>query len=278
MIHNSVSVLILTLNEELNLPGCLESVAWSDDVVVFDSFSNDRTVEIAQAAGTRVIQRKFDNYAAQRTAALTEVEYKHPWILMIDADERVTAQLRDEIGRIVQNQGNVTLWRIRRQDMFLGRWLRRSSWYPTWFGRLFRAGRVRVEREINEEYHTDGEVGHLQNHLLHFPFNKGVAFWLERHNRYSSMEALALIKERTDSWQVRDLFSPDPTLRRKCLKRLGYWMPFRPFLVFCYLYFFRLGFLDGVPGLTYCRLRSMYEYMIDLKVKELRRREKDLPV
>jgi len=275
----TISVLILTLNEEINLPGCLESVSWSDDIVVFDSLSTDRTVEIAETVGARVIQREFDNYAAQRNAALNDVEYKYPWVLMIDADERPTPGLVEEIQKVVNSEDmNITLYRTRRKDMFLGKWLKRSSGYPTWFGRLFKAGKVHVLREINEEYHTDGEVGYLQEHLVHFPFNKGISFWFERHNRYSSMEAAALAKEIRDRWRVRDLFSSDPARRRKCLKQLAYRMPFRPFLVFCYLYIFRLGFLDGIPGLTYCRLRAMYEYMIDLKVKELRRREKGLPV
>lgn len=273
-----VSVLILTLNEEVNLPGCLESISWSDDIVVFDSFSSDKTVEIAENFSARVIQRKFDNYAAQRNAAL-DVEYKNPWIFMIDADERPTEELTAEIKKLCSDMDSkTTLYRVRRKDMFFGKWLKRSSGYPTWFGRLFKAGTVRVEREINEEYHTDGEIAHLQQHLIHYPFNKGIAFWLERHNRYSTMEAQTLIKEVQGKLHFKDLISSDPTVRRKFLKQLAFRMPCRPLLVFCYLYFVRMGFLDGVPGFTYCRLRAMYEYMIDLKVKELRRRQKNLPV
>src|SRR5437899_10258414 len=96
-----VSILILTLNEEANLPACLESVRCSDDLVVFDSFSSDRTVEIAKAAGARVVQRKFDNYADQRNAALTEVTYRHPWVLMLDSDECLSPNLRAEIQHVV---------------------------------------------------------------------------------------------------------------------------------------------------------------------------------
>ena len=274
----NVSVLILTLNEETNLPECLDSVSWSDDVVVFDSLSTDRTVEIAEAAGARIVRRRFDNYAAQRNAALTELKYKNPWILMIDADERITPEISAEIEEAIKRSPETALWRIRRKDMFCGRWLKRSSGYPTWFGRLFLVGRVWVEREINEEYHTDGQVDYLQSHLIHYPFNKGIAFWLERHNWYSTMEASALLAESRGKLRLRDVVSSDPAMRRKCLKQLAYRMAFRPFLIFCYMYFFRLGFLDGIPGLTYCRLRSMYEHMIDVKVKELRRRKKGLPV
>ncbi len=273
-----ISVVILTLNEELSLPGCLESVGWSDDIVVFDSFSNDRTVEIAKAVGARVVQRKFDNYAAQRNAALSEVSYKHPWVLMVDADERWPREIYVEIKHSLSNPNGVSLYHFRRKDMFMGRWLKRSCGYPTWAGRLVKIGAVSVERDVNEEYRTDGEKGYLKSHFVHYPFNKGVDFWIERHNRYSAMEAAALLRETKTQWDIRGLFSADPTKRRKTLKQLAYRLPFRPFLVFCYWYFFCFGFLDGVPGLTYCRLRWMYEHMIDLKVKERRRRKRNLPV
>lgn len=273
-----ISVLILTLNEETDLPSCLESVAWSDDIVVFDSFSTDRTMEIAEKAGARVVQRRFDNYAAQRNAALTEVTYKYPWVLMVDADESWPREIYDEIRRAISNPNGVSLYHFLRKDMFMGRWLRRSTGYPTWFGRLAKVGAVSVRRDINEEYWTEGEKGYLKSHFLHYPFSKGVAFWFERHNRYSSMEAEVLVRERQDHLELRSLFSSDPTRRRRALKQLAYRLPFRPFFMFCYLYLFRLGVLDGVPGFTYCRLRSMYEHMIDLKVRELRRREKGLPV
>lgn len=273
-----LSVLVLTLNEELNLPACLESVAWSDDIVVFDSFSTDRTTEIAKTAGARVVQRRFDDYAAQRNAALTQVSYKYPWVLMVDADERWPGDIYDAIKQAISNTSGVSLYHFLRKDMFMGRWLKRSTGYPTWAGRLVKVGEVSVRRDINEEYWTDGEKGYLKNHFIHYPFNKGVDFWVERHNRYSSMEAAVLVREIRTKWDVRGLFSADPTRRRKALKRLAYRLPFRPSLVFCYWYFFRFGFRDGIPGLTYCRLRSMYERMIDLKVKELRRRKKGLPV
>jgi len=273
-----ISVLILTLNEEINLPGCLDSVKWCDDIVVYDSYSTDRTVEIASEAGARVFQRSFDNYANQRNAALTDVEYRYPWVLMVDADECWPKEIYDEIKEAINNTKSATLFRIRRKDMFLGRWLRHSSGYPTWSGRLVRLGRISVTREINEEYYTDGDIGYLKSHFIHYPFNKGVAFWFERHNRYSSMEAVSLLQEVRVSLYLRKIFSSDPIVRRRILKQIAYRMPGRPFLVFCYLYLFRLGILDGQAGLIYCILRSIYEYMIDIKVKELRRREKGLSV
>jgi glycosyltransferase involved in cell wall biosynthesis len=273
-----VSVLILTLNEETNLPGCLKSVSWSDDIVVFDSFSTDRTVEIARAAGAKVFQRKFDNYAAQRNAALTEVKYEHPWVLMVDADERWDSALYEKMVHAIRDSKNkdISVFCFTHNDIFMGRWLHHSLASTTWAGRLVRVGSVSVKRDINEEYHTEGQKAYLRCRFLHYPLSKGIAFWFERHNRYSSMEANVLVRETEGKLELRGMLSSDPTIRRKWLKQLAYRMPFRPFLVFCYLYFFRLGFLDGIPGLTYCRLRSMYEYMIDLKVKELRREDRSL--
>jgi len=274
-----VSVVILTLNEEINLPGCLESLSWCDDVVVFDSYSTDRTEQIAHDMGARLSQREFDNYSAQRNAALTEVEYKHPWVLMVDADERTTPELVEEIDKIVVSANeDMTLYRLRRKDYFMGRWLKRSTGYPTWFGRLMKLGRVRFEREINEDTFTDGQTGMLKEHLIHYPFNKGIRFWLERHNRYSSLEAAALVEEARQKLRFGDILSSKPPVRRRALKQLAYRSPFRPSLVFFYLYLVRLGILDGLPGLRYCRMRAIYEYMIDLKIKELRRRTKGLPI
>ena len=273
-----ISVLILTLNEELNLPACLESVKWSDDIVVFDSYSADHTVDIAKTAGARVAQRQFDNYAAQRNAALA-IGFKYPWVLMVDADEVVPDDLQKEIVAKLQTvPDEVAMFRMLRKDFFLGKWLRRGGGYPTWFPRLFRVGCVWVEREINEEMHCKGTVANLDAHLVHYPFNKGIAFWLERHNRYSTMEAITLVHETRAKLHLAKLISKDPSTRRKVLKQLAYRLPCRPFLVFTYLFMIRMGFLDGVAGWRYCRMRAIYEYMIDLKVMELRRREKGLPV
>lgn len=265
----SVSVLILTLNEEVNLPACLASVGECDDIVVLDSFSGDKTVEIAQLGGARVIQRMFDNYATQRNAGLNEVQYKHPWVLMLDADERVTPELWREIRTAADTASHdVSIFHMRRKDYWFGRWLRRGTGYPTWSSRLIRVGRVTVQREINEQCVVDGKSGFLEEHFLHYPFNKGIAYWFERHNRYSSMEAVTLTEERRNKVLVRGLWSNSPVMRRKVMKQIAYRLPARPLLTFVYLYLARGGFCDGRAGLRYCILRAIYEYMIDLKIQE----------
>ncbi|HVY22543.1 MAG TPA: glycosyltransferase family 2 protein [Steroidobacteraceae bacterium] len=268
---NNISVVILTLNEEANLSACLESCSWCDDIVVFDSYSTDRTVDIAQQHGARVEQRAFDNYAAQRNASINDVNYKHPWLLMIDADERVPPSLAAEIHEAVRRpDSDVVMFRMRRKDFFFGRWLRRSSGYPTWFGRLIRPGQVHVKREVNEEFVANGKVQQLNEHLHHHPFNKGIAWWYERHNRYSTMEAAATLSERTERIEWKALFGTDPVERRRALKQIAYRIPARPLMVFIYLYILRLGILDGLPGYYFCAMRASYELMIDVKVRALK--------
>lgn len=276
---SSISVVILTLNEEANLAECIDSCAWSDDVVVFDSLSEDRTREIALGKGARVIERPFDNYAAQRNAALTTVNYKHAWVLMLDADERVPEDLAAEAqAGVASARSDTVMYRMRRKDFFLGQWLKRSSGYPTWFGRLIRLGRVHIERDVNEEYIADGQVGFLAAHLHHYPFNRGIAYWFERHNRYSSMEATAKVAMQGEPLNSRGLFSADPITSRRTMKRLLYRVPLRPLIVFLYLYIFRLGILDGRAGFYFSRMRAAYEFFIDMKVLETKRRRRGLAV
>jgi glycosyltransferase involved in cell wall biosynthesis len=276
---SGVSVMILTLNEEANIGECIDSCAFSNDIVVFDSMSSDSTQGIASQKGARVVQRRFDNYAAQRNAALSTVDYRHDWVLMVDADERVPPDLAQEVlSKVAGADPAMVMFRLRRKDFFLGRWLRRSSGYPTWFGRLVRIGKVSVEREVNEEYIADGKVGILSAHLHHFPFNRGVAYWFERHNRYSSMEAIAKVAMQKEPLSAKGLLNGDSIDRRRILKRWLYRVPLRPTIVFLYLYVFRLGMLDGRAGFHFSRMRAAYESLIDIKVLEIERRQRDLAV
>lgn len=267
------SVVILTFNEEVNLDSCLSALQKIDDIVVLDSFSTDRTEEIARAHGARFFQRRFDDYATQRNYAINAITYKYSWLLMVDADEVVPPALVAEIQQIVKtNSDNNAIFRMRRKDHLFGQWIKRSSGYPTWFGRLLKIGSVRVVRAINEEYVTDGGIGYLENHLYHYPFNKGFSAWLEKHNRYSTMEAELIVSGGIASPLLNKLIAKDPTERRRAVKAIAYWVPGRPVLMFLGLYCLRGGFLDGKAGLAFCVLRSFYEFLIDCKVKELRLR------
>jgi glycosyltransferase involved in cell wall biosynthesis len=268
----SISVVILTFNEEANLPACLAAVGWSDDIVVVDSFSQDRTVDIARRQGARVYERVFDDFATQRNFALNTVSFRHDWILHIDADEIVTPALRDEILRAIQSD-RFDAYRVPSKMIFRGRWLRYSGLYPSYQVRLGHRDRLRfkqVGHGQREDLPAD-RVGTLLEPYLHDCFSKGLTDWVGKHNRYSSDEALATLRSRQVSrWcDWRGLLAREPTRRRRALKDLAGRLPLRPSLRFLYMYVLRRGFLDGSAGLTYCKLLAMYEYLIVLKTREL---------
>lgn len=265
-----ISILILTHNEEINLADCLQSVAWSDDIVVFDSLSTDRTCEIATAAGARVFQHRFENYSRQREAARTIVSYKHRWVLSLDADERVTPELRDEVLALDLEIDPNAAFRVRRKDYFQGKWIKHSTLYPSWFVRLCRNDSVSYEgRAVHEYPRVAGTIGALNGHLTHLSFNKGLGDWIRKHVTYAGFEARENLAERSQPLSFRHMLSDDPLQRRVALKRFSARLPFRPTLRFLYMYFFRLGILDGRPGFTYCRLMAVYEYFIVEQMREL---------
>jgi len=278
----SVSVLIMTLDEEVNLPACLASVAWSDDIVVLDSFSSDKTVDIARAAGARVYQHEYVNELSQRRYGLREIAFKHPWVYIPDADEITPTELRDEILAIAADPNRTEgAFRSRFKVFFMGKWLRYSSLYPTWVVRLVRPDRVDLEqREVNCYWLVDGSEGRLQNHFIHYSFNKGINWWFEKHNRYSLSEARESLKSlANERFRWSDVLAAlNPVQRRRMLKYLSVRVPCRPFLRFVYMYVLRRGFLDGWPGYVYCRLLASYEFMIVVKIAEIRRREQGLPI
>ncbi len=270
-----ISVLILTKNEALNLPRCLQSVAWSDDIVVLDDHSEDRTVEIAQRAGARVIVHSAGHELAQRTFSLREISFRHPWVYNPAADEVTPPPLRDEMLAVVANRFRPEVaYRVRFKNMFQGRWIKHASLYPTWVMRLFRPECIRFERAVNLTYLADGPVGRLQNHFLHYSFERGLRAWLEKHVRYAYYEALENARHlRHGRVDWAGLVVPgDPVRRRAALKQLSFRLPLRPWLRFFYMYVLRLGFLDGRAGYTYCRLLKLYEEMIVVQLEDLLRR------
>jgi glycosyltransferase involved in cell wall biosynthesis len=266
-----VSVLILTKNEQRDLPGCLQSVAWSDDIHLYDSFSTDDTVAMAQAAGAHVTQRVFDNWAAHQNWGLQHIRFKHPWVFYIDADERMTPELRDAVLRAAAQPGKDVAFRVQRRDFFMGTWLKHVQASP-FYMRLFRPEKMRYERLVNPVSLANGPVGQVGGYLDHFPFSKGITHWLERHNSYSTLEAKQILANRANQapFSITQAFTAkDFNERRFHQKELFYRVPLRPFLKFVLLYVGRAGFLDGRAGLTYAVLQSIYEYFIVLKSREL---------
>jgi glycosyltransferase involved in cell wall biosynthesis len=268
---SNISILILTKNEQQDLPGCLQSVAWSDDVHVYDSMSTDGTLDIAKQFGATVTHRPFDNWAAHQNWGLQSIHFKHPWVFYIDADERMTPELVQAVQAAVASAKDEVAFRLQRRDFFLGTWLKHvqtSSFYM----RLFRPEKMRYERLVNPISIADGPVGEVAGYLDHFPFSKGITHWIDRHNGYSGFEAQQIISNRLTgesfSW-LKAFTGKDFHQRRFHQKELFYRLPFRPLVKFLLLYVAKRGFLDGRAGFTYAMLQSIYEYFIVLKVREL---------
>ncbi|NEP77056.1 MAG: glycosyltransferase family 2 protein [Okeania sp. SIO3B3] len=268
-----ISVLILTKNEQQDLPGCLASVAWSDDIHVYDSVSDDRTVEIAEEAGATVTKRPFDNWAAHQNWGLANIPFKNPWVFYIDADERMSPELVQACKAAVQNPGDNVAFRVQRRDFFLDTWLKHVQTSP-FYMRLFRPEKMRYERLVNPISIPDGPVGQVDGYLDHFPFSKGMSHWLARHNSYSTFEAQQIVDNRKDKAPfslVKAFTEKDFHEKRYHQKEFFYRLPARPFIKFFILYVLKRGFLDGRAGLTYACLQSIYEYMIVLKTAEMER-------
>jgi glycosyltransferase involved in cell wall biosynthesis len=275
----NVSVLILTLNEEHDLPGCLDSVAWSDDIHIFDSNSTDRTAEIARSRGATVTTRTFDTYAAQRNAAM-QLPFRHPWVLVLDADERATPELSIEIPRAAaEAPASIDAFRIRRRDFLWGTWLKHAQLTP-YYVRLLRVGRVHYTRDINEFVEVDGDTGQLSAPLDHMAFSKGLAHWVAKHNQYSTAEAELLASgDAVRDASLKDaIFARNFHDRRAAQKAIFYRMPARPLLKWLYMMFVRGAVLDGAAGVMYATLQSFYEYLIEVKFREILRRRKGLPI
>jgi glycosyltransferase involved in cell wall biosynthesis len=266
-----ISVLILTKNEEANIRKCLASVNWSDDIHVFDSISSDRTTEIAQSLGAVVTSREFTDWSTHQNWAMENLDFKHEWVFHLDADEVCDEQLVQEMKKAaIDKSVRQSAFRMRRKDYFMNRWLKRAQLYPTWLVRFVRPKKVRYERLINPVAVVEGEIGSFQGHILHEPFSHGVRHWFDRHNKYSDLEAIEYLRQDHRKLDLFGVWATDPSRRRRARKSLAYRLPFRPFMAFCYLFVFRLGFLNGMPGYYYSKLRATYEFMIDVKISEMR--------
>jgi glycosyltransferase involved in cell wall biosynthesis len=187
-----VTAIIPTLNEEENIRECLESLSWAERRVVFDCYSHDRTVELARQAGAEVLQHPFENYAQFHNAAMEQVDAE--WILFVDADERATPELAEEIGATLAEGGDEVLWWVPRHNYIFGRLTKGAGWYPDYQARLLRRGYVRWQRPVHEIAVADGPEGHLENPLIHYNYDDLTDF-KSRQERYNRVEAGILLAE-----------------------------------------------------------------------------------
>jgi glycosyltransferase involved in cell wall biosynthesis len=277
-----LSVLIPTYNEEINLEDCMRSVVgWAGEIFVVDSFSTDRTVEIAKRYGAHVVQHEFHYPAQQRNWAIKNLPFKYDWLLMLDADERVSPELRDEIIDVVKEDGGGLdgFW-MRYRLIFYGKWIRHCGWYPTWILRLVRHSKAKWEdRAVDEHIILDGRAGYLKNDLIHENL-RDMEFWIAKHNNYSTQNAIIYyntIQGKT-SGSVRSRLLGNQAERKRFIKeRIWPFLPCRSILFFIYLYIFRLGFLDGKQGLIFCLMQGIFQEFVTIKLWELKNYKGDAP-
>jgi glycosyltransferase involved in cell wall biosynthesis len=278
-----VTVLVPTLNEAKNLPRCLDFLEWADDVVIVDSHSSDGTQEIARQRGARVIDFVWNGqWPKKRNWALRHADLKHPWVLIVDADECIVPELAAEVAEAVRSAEHVG-WYINRRFIFINHWIRHCGYYPSWNLRLIKRGHAEYEKltdvgdtgsgdnEVHEHMVADGPVGYLKHDMLHYAF-PDIATFVEKHNRYSNWEAAVQFRSVGGGSEI----SGNKALsRRRRLRELSRRLPFRPLLRFLYSYIFKLGFLDGRAGFIFCRLLAMYEFLSVAKYYELTQFAKD---
>ncbi|MEP6936821.1 MAG: glycosyltransferase family 2 protein, partial [Chthoniobacterales bacterium] len=274
-----VSILIPIRNEAANLPRCLTSVDWADEIFVVDSGSTDGSIEIAQRHGARVVQFEFNGtWPKKKNWALENLPFRNEWVFILDADELLPAAAAEEFAEAMASAGAIAGYWINRRFRFMGKWLR-HAYYPNWNLRLFRHSLGRYEKltdvatnsgdnEVHEHVVLRGAAGRLRCELDHYAF-PSVEVFVEKHNRYSNWEARVAADERLA--QSSTTFGPDVVGTRRKLKILSQRLPFRPLLRFLFVYVWQKGFLDGREGYYFARLHAMYELLSVAKTYEMRK-------
>lgn len=280
-----VSVIIPVLNEERNLADCIRSVAWADEVFVVDSGSTDGTGAIAAELGARVIQFGYQpGGPRKKNWSMDNLPLRNEWILLLDADERITPELEVEIRSVFTAGPVCDGYYLNRKHIFLGRWLKHGGNYPSWNMRLLKRNAGRYEKlgteelesagdvEVHEHILLNGTAGYLREPMLHLDY-KGLHQFIDRHNRYSTWDAKmrqVILDRGAPSSAIPAKFFGSPIERKRYLKRIWVRLPFRPLIRFMYMYVARLGFLDGRAGLVYSLYKVIQEFHISTKMYEMK--------
>jgi len=277
---SGLSIIVLTKNEENNLPDLLDSVApLNAEIFVVDSGSTDKTPEIAESRSCTVINHRFDNYAAQRNWAFENLPIQTAWTLCLDADERLTSKLVGEIGSLLQQPLDSAYdgYMLRKRTVFMGRWLRWGGQYPAYHLRLFKTGKAHCEARLYDQHFiVNGTLGRLSSDYIDI-LTDDISTWIDRHNRWATLEANEMILTADSDGQVPSRLAGSPIERKRFLRMKVYKRAplfARAFLLFFFDYVVRLGFLDGRPGLIfYAMQRFWFRFLVDAKIYELRQRQ-----
>jgi len=282
-IRQQLTVVILAYNEELNLPACLDSLDGLDcEVIVVDSGSTDRTVSIARERGARVLSHPFESHVKQWHWSLQNVPSQAPWLFGLDADQRLTPDLREELVNLFSDGGarldGIDGFYVKRRQVFRGHWIKHGGYYPKYLLKLFRSCAVYLdERDLmDHHFYVKGRVARLRGDLVEANLKEDeIGFWIDKHNRYAVLHAREELVKRTagERRPIQPSLIGDPDQRTLFLKLVWYRLPLyvRPLLYFVYRYLFRLGFLDGKQGFIFHVLQGFwYRLLVDINIDQMR--------
>lgn len=249
--RRKLTAIIPCFNEERNIAECIDSVKWADEIFVVDSFSTDRTPELARERGVRFVQHEYVNSATQKNWAIPQAT--HDWVMVVDSDERVTPELRDEVLAVLASNDPLEGYYIRRLNHFVGKRVRFSGWQNDRCIRLFRRDKSRYQdRHVHADVIVDGRVGQLKSMLLHYTF-ESFDQYMKKFDRYTS-------------WAARDRAKKTSVVR-------WHHLTLRPLGRFFKQYILRLGFLDGSAGLVISTLAAYSVFMKYAKLWEIHEQE-----
>lgn len=276
---NDISVIILTHNEEKHIERCIRSLLpFVDDIFVIDSFSTDKTVEVAKSLGANVYQNTWVNYANQFQWGLDNCPIKTKWVMRMDADEYILPELAKEISELFISDLDplITGFYIKRRVLFKNKWIKRGGYYPTWLLRIWQYDKGWIEERWMDEHIklSSGTTKKLKNDLVDDNLND-LTWWTTKHNNYATREAIDILNTiynfKSYDEVVPNLFGTQEQKRRK-LKHIYVKLPLfiRPFIYFVYRFFIKLGFLDGKQGLIWHFLQGFwYRFLVDAKIYEI---------
>ena len=258
-----LAILVLTLNEQQNLTSCLTTCAGLGTIFVIDSGSLDDTLAIAERCGARIINQPWLGYARQRQAALDFARQEgFEWVLFLDADERLTQELRVSIENLVREPGAWAAGRFARRMVFLGRELRHAYWYPDYQTRLLRSAAAHFpDRDVHEHPKVDGPIATLRGDVIHED-RRSFAHFVTKHIQYAELEAGGQLPVSANP-RGRHRFTRHG-LRQIIKYRVWLKLPGRAVIRFVWLYLIKRGFLDGRPGFVYCCTIAFYDLMIEV--------------
>jgi len=242
-----LSCVIICKNEERNIKACLESIKWADEIILVDAESTDKTVEIAKKYTDKIFIKKWEGFSVQRKFGLEQCTGE--WIFPMDADERCTEELKNEILSVI-NSSNVKEngFRIPRKSFYRNYWIKYCGWYPGYQLRLFKRAKSGVtDRLVHEGYFVEGETGTLKNNILHYTISS-IRDYIEKINHYSTLQAIEKSKR----------------------GKVGFWdLILRPVAAFLSEYIGRKGFLDGIPGIIICHFNMITNVLTYTKIWEM---------